>query len=295
MRRLGKKTQILEIVFLSKNTWLFRGAYGNCSCCKGGSETIMIYVLSDIHGQKRRFESIMKQINLQPEDTLYVLGDVIDRNPDGIKILRKLMTMPNVKMILGNHEYMMLDALYYEHKDYEFGWQLRQERRMALWYQNGGGITHYYLKHIKKTTRTEIFEYLSKLPLNEEVIVNGQRFILAHAAPAELFKVYRQFASYRTVESFALWHRFTGYEDHPCDGTVIFGHTGTYHYQDDNPMRIWYGKGLIGIDCGAAYPEGEDPWTGQRGCLSCLRLNDMKEFYSEEMEVDNDSNEPENQ
>ena len=44
----------------------------------------MIYVLSDIHGQKRRFESIMKQINLQPEDTLYVLGDVIDRNPDGI-------------------------------------------------------------------------------------------------------------------------------------------------------------------------------------------------------------------
>ena len=69
----------------------------------------MIYVLSDIHGQKQRFESIMKQINLQPEDTLYVLGDVIDRNPDGIKILRKLMAMPNVKMILGNHEYMMLD------------------------------------------------------------------------------------------------------------------------------------------------------------------------------------------
>lgn len=45
----------------------------------------MIYVMSDIHGQKRRFDSVMKQINLQPEDTLYVLGDVIDRNPDGIK------------------------------------------------------------------------------------------------------------------------------------------------------------------------------------------------------------------
>ena len=48
----------------------------------------MIYVMSDIHGQKRRFDSVMKQINLQPEDTLYVLGDVIDRNPDGIKILQ---------------------------------------------------------------------------------------------------------------------------------------------------------------------------------------------------------------
>lgn len=44
----------------------------------------MIYVMSDIHGQKRRFDSVMKQINLQPDDTLYILGDVIDRNPDGI-------------------------------------------------------------------------------------------------------------------------------------------------------------------------------------------------------------------
>jgi hypothetical protein len=28
----------------------------------------MIYVMSDIHGQKRRFDSVMKQINLQPDD-----------------------------------------------------------------------------------------------------------------------------------------------------------------------------------------------------------------------------------
>ena len=55
----------------------------------------MIYVLSDIHGNQRRFASIMGQINLQPEDTLYVLGDVIDRHPGGIRILRRLMAMPN--------------------------------------------------------------------------------------------------------------------------------------------------------------------------------------------------------
>lgn len=61
----------------------------------------MIYVLSDIHGNLKRFESIMKQINLQTDDTLYILGDVVDRNPDGIKILRKLMKMPNVKMLIG--------------------------------------------------------------------------------------------------------------------------------------------------------------------------------------------------
>ena len=51
----------------------------------------MIYVMSDIHGNMRRFHSVMEQINLQPEDTLYILGDVIDRHPDGIRILRKIM------------------------------------------------------------------------------------------------------------------------------------------------------------------------------------------------------------
>ena len=39
----------------------------------------MIYVISDIHGNINRFNSIMEQINLQDTDTLYVLGDVIDR------------------------------------------------------------------------------------------------------------------------------------------------------------------------------------------------------------------------
>ena len=71
----------------------------------------LIYVMSDIHGNERRFNSIMKQIDLRPEDTLYVLGDVVDRHPGGIRILRRIMAMPNAKMILGNHEYMMLRAL----------------------------------------------------------------------------------------------------------------------------------------------------------------------------------------
>ena len=67
--------------------------------------------MSDIHGNKERFESVMAQISLQPEDILYVLGDVVDRYPDGLRILRKLMAMPNVRMLLGNHEYMSASCL----------------------------------------------------------------------------------------------------------------------------------------------------------------------------------------
>lgn len=43
----------------------------------------MIYVMSDIHGRIDRFESILRQIDLQEQDHLYVLGDVIDRNVGG--------------------------------------------------------------------------------------------------------------------------------------------------------------------------------------------------------------------
>ena len=61
----------------------------------------MTYVVSDIHGNLPQFRSILKQIRLQPGDTLYILGDVIDRHPDGIRILRMIMGMPNAKMLLG--------------------------------------------------------------------------------------------------------------------------------------------------------------------------------------------------
>ena len=41
----------------------------------------------------------------------YVLGDCVDRNPFGLKILKELYLMSNATVLLGNHEYMMLDAL----------------------------------------------------------------------------------------------------------------------------------------------------------------------------------------
>ena len=34
----------------------------------------MHYVISDIHGNERRFDSILAQIDLKREDTLYVLA-----------------------------------------------------------------------------------------------------------------------------------------------------------------------------------------------------------------------------
>ena len=73
--------------------------------------TIAHYVMGDIHGEADRFHAMLEKIHFSEEDTLILLGDVIDRGPDGIKILSDMMKRKNVVMFMGNHELMMLDAL----------------------------------------------------------------------------------------------------------------------------------------------------------------------------------------
>lgn len=69
------------------------------------------YVISDIHGEYDMLMDLLEKISLQDSDTLYVIGDVLDRGPHPIKTLRKLMVMPNVICLVGNHELMALESL----------------------------------------------------------------------------------------------------------------------------------------------------------------------------------------
>ena len=57
------------------------------------------------------------------------------------------------------------------------------------------------------------------------------------------------------------------------DLLVIFGHTPTFRFDYDLPVHIWHGENRIGIDCGCGHGTGCQ--------LGCLRLDDMKEFYTE--------------
>jgi len=66
------------------------------------------YVVSDLHGESHLFRDVLRQIHFSNEDHLYILGDVIDRGPDGIALLQEIMVTPNMTLLLGNHEYMML-------------------------------------------------------------------------------------------------------------------------------------------------------------------------------------------
>ena len=233
----------------------------------------MHYVLSDIHGNERRFRSILNQIDLRPDDTLYVLGDVIDRHPGGLRILRRLMAMPNAKLILGNHEYMMLRALGHPLDD-----NPDDGGALAHWYRNGGDVTHRHWKRLRKSTRQQILDYLHSLPVSHEVQVGGTIYRLVHGAPAELWEQNTD-SRYRNPTHFAVWRRLEEHDPMPGGITVIFGHTPTRHYRDIAPMEVWHGENRIGIDCGSGYPEhGENSRYGR---LACLRLEDGRVFYSE--------------
>ena len=229
----------------------------------------MIYILSDIHGNQRRFNSIMAQINLQPSDTLYVLGDVIDRHPGGIRILRQLMAMPNAKMLLGNHEYMMLRALGQPYDD-----NVDTGTALAHWYRNGGNVTHTRFKFLRKTTRQEILDYLRALPLEYDLELKGKTYKLVHGGPAASFD---RTSRYFGPAYYAVWKRWELNESWPEDCNMIFGHTPTRYYRDIAPMEIWHHGNHTGIDCGCGYPDGNS-----YGRLACLRLDDGKVFYSEE-------------
>ena len=71
----------------------------------------MTYTVSDIHGCYNKYREVLKKINFGPEDTLYVLGDVIDRGLAGFRILLDMASRANVVNLLGNQEAMEIDAL----------------------------------------------------------------------------------------------------------------------------------------------------------------------------------------
>ena len=230
----------------------------------------MIYVMSDIHGRQDRFEKMLKLINFSDDDHLYILGDVVDRNPDGIKILRKIMKMPNVSMLIGNHEDMMLNALYRPLKSTNpYKAERERDHNFRLWYNNGGLDTHHSLKHQRIAVRKEIFEYLESLPINIDITVNGKNYLLVHGAPYESYP-FKSMDYGDPVEN-AIWGRVQRYDTMPPNKKVIFGHTPTLRYQDDQDLKIWTEEDdKIGIDCGCGWPAGR---------LGCLRLDDMEEFY----------------
>ena len=89
----------------------------------------MDYCISDIHGYYNLFCRLLDKIKFGGGDKLYVLGDMIDKGPDSVRLAKLLFSMPNVFCIAGNHEYDFLKyyrALMRQTEDYD--WVLEELR-----------------------------------------------------------------------------------------------------------------------------------------------------------------------
>ena len=230
----------------------------------------MTYVMSDLHGRYDLYRKMMETIHFGQDDVLYVLGDVVDRNCGGIQILKEIMANPNIHMLLGNHEFMMRNTLANPKKCSMNGY----EDNMALWYRNGGQVTHEEFDAEEPETQKQILCFLEKLPLSLSVTVNGTRWQFCHASPVEMFRIYGIF--YPNETTFAVWNRIESYMRVRFSGDeLVCGHTPTGHYQKIRPMEVYMLRDNVwDIDCGCA---GGEKYGGR---LACLRLEDKAVFYS---------------
>ena len=73
----------------------------------------MLYCISDIHGEYDLFIKLLKKINFSFNDEMIILGDIIDKGNESLLLAKLVFNMPNIKVIMGNHEYEFCKYYYY--------------------------------------------------------------------------------------------------------------------------------------------------------------------------------------
>ena len=225
------------------------------------------YCMADIHGMLGAFHAMLEKIAFSREDTLYILGDVFDRGPDGIPVLREIMAHENMHMLLGNHEYMMLEALFTR----------KTEVEISRWARNGNGPTMKGWNALTEEVQKQIYTYLRGLPDHLEVEAGGRCYYLVHGFPGE-----------NTHDR--VWGRPCQLDlEPPIPGKqLIIGHTPVPYLlcrneEEENLYfkrmektgalnRILHTAGYWDIDCSCGHSDAG-------GALGCIRLEDLREFY----------------
>ncbi len=201
------------------------------------------YVIGDIHGRAQLLEQLIRDVPWDiKNDKIVFLGDLIDRGKDSPAVIDRVMELmrenPNVVVLRGNHEQMMLDCLEYG----ELQWLIPE---------NGGQATI-----ASYGINLEEVEDISDIIIPEDHVefVNSLSFyhedeqaIYVHAGlipgehPAE------------TDPDILIWTRdadfFKSYNGKLC----FFGHTPTHFLPKDgrNTRRkfgIYIYGGCVGID-----------------------------------------------
>ena len=227
-----------------------------------------------MHGYPlEEFRKFLKKTGFSGDDFLYILGDVVDRNGDGgVEMLCWLLEQPNVQLILGNHEAMLLScAFVFEEITNESLQNVTSEKLELLntYMQNGGDVTLKALQKLNKSspeTVSYILDYLRDAPLYETVSTEGNDFLLVHSG-IDNFNKSKKLFQYTANDFLWTWPELS--DEYFDDIITVFGHTPTLSYGKEYTGKTLKTRTWIDIDVGVAY--------GKKPVL--LRLDDLQEFY----------------
>jgi len=205
------------------------------------------YAISDIHGCSKTLTALLNQLPITSNDTIYFLGDYIDRGPDSKGVLDIIMSTPNAVCHKGNHEDMALRAIAGE-GNYAGCW-ISNGGMIALESFGGNGIPDNYIN------------FMNSLKLITEL----DDFYLCHAGIG--------WDAMNTPEEMLLWDRDCEVDIVKSGGRrLICGHTPqTLEEIEDN---IFADKVII--DAGCVFKD--------YGNLVALRLDDMRLFVQPNVE-----------
>lgn len=233
----------------------------------------MHYTVSDLHGiAPSELERLLEKAGFCDNDTLYVLGDVIDRGKWGIELLLKIKDMENAVMIMGNHEaYMAACDFVFEELSEELVDSLDDEKFGILmsWFRNGAQNTVDGLARLNGSDPVKLEElrgFVRNLKLYAEVECGGRKFLLTHSGLGNFDKG-KKACDYTADE--LLWTRPKMTDRYYDDIFTVFGHTPVGYLTEGEAASAVITDTWADIDMGVS--------SGGRPML--LRLEDMEQIF----------------
>lgn len=225
----------------------------------------MIYAVSDLHGCYDKYRKLLER--LTSDDSLYILGDIVDRGSEGMKILLDLINRKNVFSCRGNHDHcaQILLRSFVLPDDGYFADGL--EEAFRLWLSDGGSPTYEEFLKLDESEQRAVLRYLGSLPVYKKLTVGDQKFFLAHTVPEKT----KMLDIHNWKNSDFIMGEPEYEKTYFEDTIIITGHIPTGFIDPEYAGQIWKGNNHIAIDCGAVFGNP----------LGCICLDTMEEIYVE--------------
>lgn len=225
----------------------------------------MVYAVSDLHGCCDKYIKLIERLNMTAGDTLYILGDIVDRGRGGMKIIADIIGRSNVFVCMGNHDYcanVLLGTFAVSRAD---GRSPRLSSLFRKWLSDGGETTFEEFMMLPEDEQRAALSFLNSLPMYRELTVGGRKFFLAHTVPER--------AKMLCPDRCRITDFIMGEPEYERvyfeDTVIVTGHTPTGFIAPEYTGRIWKGNNHIAIDCGAVFGNP----------LGCICLDTMEEIY----------------